>query len=78
MTFRVAIPFGGFSHAHRPDPVKTLRLEPLPDHPEVQGHTPPNQTSFNRSALGWVSTCAPVPVSPPSLEHLPIPESDDL
>ncbi|CAG02293.1 unnamed protein product [Tetraodon nigroviridis] len=33
---RVAVPFGGFSHAHRPHPVKAPRLEPLPDHPEIQ------------------------------------------
>lgn len=69
---RVAVPFGGC----RPHPVQTLGPEPLPHHPGSQ--TRPNQACFNRSALGWVPTCPPVPASSPPLERLPIPESDDL
>uniref|UniRef100_H2TAS4 Myozenin 2a n=1 Tax=Takifugu rubripes TaxID=31033 RepID=H2TAS4_TAKRU len=75
---RVAIPFGGFSKEPRPDPVRTLKVEPFPDYPELQGHTAPNQPSFNRSALGWVSTCAPFPVPALPLEHVHLPESEDL
>ncbi|XP_051285440.1 myozenin-2 [Dicentrarchus labrax] len=76
---RVATPFGGFSKAPRPAPIKTLPMEPLPDYPELQGDTEAaNRPSFNRSALGWVSTGDPVPLPSVSLEPVLIPESEDL
>ncbi|TXL69073.1 hypothetical protein D9O29_24090, partial [Pantoea vagans] len=50
---RVATPFGGFSNAPRPAPIKPIQVEALPDFPELQGDTTVNRPSFNRSALGW-------------------------
>lgn len=78
VTSRVATPFGGFSKAPRPAPIKTPQVEPLPDYPELQGGTAPDRPSFNRSALGWVSAGAPLPFPEVPLEHVFIPESDDL
>ncbi|KAI3376466.1 hypothetical protein L3Q82_016924 [Scortum barcoo] len=75
---RVATPFGGFSKAARPTPIKPLQVEPLPDYPELQGDTTVNRPSFNRAALGWVSTGGPVPLPTISLEPVLIPESEDL
>ncbi|XP_044039574.1 myozenin-2-like isoform X2 [Siniperca chuatsi] len=75
---RVATPFGGFSKAPRPAPIKPLQVEPLPDYPELQGDTAVNRPSFNRSALGWVSAGGPVPLPTVSLEPMLIPESEDL
>ncbi|XP_070785983.1 myozenin-2-like [Enoplosus armatus] len=75
---RVATPFGGFSKAPRPAPIKPLKVEPLPDYPELQGDTAVNRPSFNRSALGWVSAGGPAPLSTASLEPVLIPESEDL
>lgn len=76
---RVATPFGGFSKAPRPAPIKTLPVEPLPDYPELQGDAAGvNRPSFNRSALGWVSAGGPAPIPTVSLEPVLIPESDDL
>ncbi|XP_070710942.1 myozenin-2-like [Pempheris klunzingeri] len=75
---RVATPFGGFSKAARPAPIKALEVEPLPDYPELQVETSPNRPSFNRSALGWVPTGDPVPLTAVSLEPVLIPESEDL
>uniref|UniRef100_A0A3B4FJ40 Myozenin-2-like n=1 Tax=Pundamilia nyererei TaxID=303518 RepID=A0A3B4FJ40_9CICH len=75
---RVATPFGGFSKAPRPPPVKTLQVEILPELPELQGDTPVIRPSFNRAALGWVSTGGPVPLPNVSVENALIPESEDL
>uniref|UniRef100_A0A3Q2V227 Myozenin 2a n=2 Tax=Haplochromis burtoni TaxID=8153 RepID=A0A3Q2V227_HAPBU len=75
---RVATPFGGFSKAPRPAPVKTLQVEILPELPELQGDTPVIRPSFNRAALGWVSTGGPVPLPNVSVENALIPESEDL
>ncbi|XP_045919755.1 myozenin-2-like [Micropterus dolomieu] len=75
---RVATPFGGFSKAPRPAPIKPLQLEPVPDYPELQGDTAINRPSFNRSATGWVSVGGPVPLHTVSLEPVLIPESEDL
>ncbi|XP_049923942.1 myozenin-2-like [Epinephelus moara] len=74
---RVATPFGGFSKAPRPAPVKPLLVEPLPDYPELQGDAAVDRPSFNRSALGWVSAGGPVPLPAVSLEPV-LPESEDL
>lgn len=78
VTSRVATPFGGFSKAPRPAPIKPLQLEPVPDYPELQGDTAINRPSFNRSATGWVSVGGPVPLHTVSLEPVLIPESEDL
>ncbi|XP_042256820.1 myozenin-2-like [Thunnus albacares] len=75
---RVATPFGGFSKTPRPDPIKTLQVEPLPEYPELQGDIVVNRPSFNRSALGWVSAGGSVTLPTISLEPLLIPESEDL
>jgi len=75
---RVATPFGGFGKAPRPAPVKTLQMELLPDYPELQEDTAVNRPSFNRSALGWVSTGGSVTLPTVSLEPVLIPESEDL
>ncbi|XP_028285024.1 myozenin-2a [Parambassis ranga] len=74
---RVATPFGGFSKAPRPAPIKLLEVDPLPELPELQGDAEVNRPSFNRSALGWVSTGSPV-LPTCSLEPMLIPESEDL
>lgn len=74
----MATPFGGFSKAPRPAPIKPLQLEPVPDYPELQGDTAINRPSFNRSATGWVSVGGPVPLHTVSLEPVLIPESEDL
>lgn len=78
VTSRVATPFGGFGKATRPAPIKLPQVEPLPDYPELQGDVAVDRPSFNRSALGWVSTGDPVPIHDMSLEPVLIPESDDL
>ncbi|XP_068444450.1 myozenin-2-like [Clinocottus analis] len=75
---RVATPFGGFGKSSRPAPAKSVLVEPLPDYPELQGDAAVDRPSFNRSALGWVSTGDPIPLSAVSLEPVLIPESDDL
>ncbi|XP_053272008.1 myozenin-2 [Pleuronectes platessa] len=76
---RVATPFGGFGKTpSRPAPNKPAQVEALPDFPELRGDAPINRSSFNRSALGWVSTGGTVPLLTISLEPTPIPESDDL
>nr|XP_046236644.1 myozenin-2-like [Scatophagus argus] len=75
---RVATPFGGFSNAPRPAPIKTVPVEPLPDYPELQGNAAPDRPSFNRSALGWTSMGSPAPLPTVCLEPVLIPESDDL
>lgn len=77
---RVATPFGGFSMTPRPSPIKTITLEPLPDFPELQAqNSAPNRPTFNRSALGWVtSSRGPVPITTVSLEPSFVPESEDL
>ncbi|KAM9836948.1 myozenin-2a isoform 2-T2 [Aulostomus maculatus] len=75
---RVATPFGGFSQAPRPAPMKILQVEPLPDYPELKGDTVVERASFNRSALGWVSAGNTVSLPAISLEPVFIPESDDL
>uniref|UniRef100_A0A8C2X137 Myozenin 2a n=1 Tax=Cyclopterus lumpus TaxID=8103 RepID=A0A8C2X137_CYCLU len=75
---RVATPFGGFGKASRPAPVKSLLVEPLPNYPELQGDAAVDRPSFNRSALGWVSTGDPIPLCAVSLEPVLIPESEDL
>lgn len=72
---RVATPFGGFGKTPRPAPIKALPVEPLPEFPDLKGETAVNRPSFNRSALGWVSTGPPPTVS---LEPMFIPESEDL
>lgn len=78
LTSRVATPFGGFSKAPRPAPIKSLPLEPLPDYPELQANAAVDRPSFNRAALGWISVGGPAPL--PTISHEPvlIPESDDL
>ncbi|XP_074518231.1 myozenin-2a isoform X2 [Halichoeres trimaculatus] len=75
---RVATPFGGFGKAPKPAPIKSLKVDPLPDFPELQADTAINRPSFNRSALGWVSAGDPVSLPTVSLEPVLIPESDDL
>ncbi|XP_008284262.1 myozenin-2-like [Stegastes partitus] len=76
---RVATPFGGFSKAPRPAPVKPIQVETLPELPELlQGEAAPNRPSFNRSALGWVSAGGPLSLPTVSLEPMLIPESEDL
>ncbi|CAB1429392.1 unnamed protein product [Pleuronectes platessa] len=76
---RVATPFGGFGKTpSRPAPNKPAQVEALPDFPELRGDAPINRSSFNRSALGWVSTGGTVPLLTISLEPTLIPESDDL
>lgn len=73
---RVAIPFGGFGTAPKPAPIKAVQIETLPDYPELLGDDPVNRPSFNRAALGWVSSG---PVSIPSVPIEPaLPESDEL
>jgi len=77
----VATPFGGFSKAPGPAPIKPLQLENLPELPEIpalQGDGGVNRPSFNRSALGWVSTGGSVTLPTVSLEPMLIPESEDL
>ncbi|XP_037615605.1 myozenin-2-like [Sebastes umbrosus] len=75
---RVATPFGGFSQAPRPAPIMPFQVEPLPDYPELQEDAAGDRPSFNRSALGWVSTGDPVPLPAVTLEPVLIPESEDL
>lgn len=75
---RVATPFGGFSGAPRPAPIKALPVEALPELPELQGDGTVNRPSFNRSALGWVSAGGPLTLPTLSLEPASIPESEDL
>ncbi|KAF7656450.1 hypothetical protein LDENG_00040940 [Lucifuga dentata] len=75
---RVATPFGGFSKAPVITPIKSPQVEPLPDYPELQGDTAVKRPSFNRAALGWVSTGAAVLPPAVSLEPMFIPESEDL
>ncbi|KAK2899742.1 myozenin-2-like [Channa argus] len=75
---RVATPFGGFSKAPRPPPIKPLQLEPLLNLSELQGDTAVNRPTFNRSALGWVSTGGPDNLPTVSMEPLLIPESEEL
>ncbi|KAM8747539.1 myozenin-2a [Acanthopagrus schlegelii] len=75
---RVATPFGGFSKAPRPAPIKSLQLEPLPDYPELQANAAVDRPSFNRAALGWISAGGPAPLPTISHEAVLIPESDDL
>ncbi|XP_035004770.1 myozenin-2a [Hippoglossus stenolepis] len=76
---RVATPFRGFGKTpSRPAPNKPEQAEALPDFPELRGGAPINRSSFNRSALGWVSTGGTVPLLTISLEPTLIPESDDL
>ncbi|KAG7243340.1 hypothetical protein INR49_011796 [Caranx melampygus] len=75
---RVATPFGGFSKTPRPVPIKPVQVEPLPDFPELQAEITENRPSFNRAALGWVSTCGPVTLPTVPLEPMSIPESEDL
>ncbi|KAK2863199.1 hypothetical protein Q5P01_002732 [Channa striata] len=75
---RVATPFGGFSKAPRPPPIKPLQLEPLTNLSELQGDAAVNRPTFNRSALGWVSAGGPSQLPAVSLEPLLIPESEDL
>ncbi|XP_060887436.1 myozenin-2-like [Labrus mixtus] len=75
---RVATPFGGFNKGPKPASIKPLKLEPLPDQPELQADTDVNRPSFNRSALGWVSAGDPVSLPTVSVEPVLIPESDDL
>lgn len=84
---RVATPFGGFTRSSSPLPVRSITLEPLPDFPEVRAQTAaasaaaagPMRPSFNRAALGWVSsTHGPAPIITVSNERTFIPESDDL
>ncbi|CAG5929283.1 unnamed protein product [Menidia menidia] len=78
---RVATPFGGFSNGPRPAPTKPLQMENLPDLPDLlalQGEGAVDRPSFNRSALGWLSTGGAATLPNASLEPLLIPESDDL
>ncbi|CAJ1086311.1 myozenin-2-like [Xyrichtys novacula] len=75
---RVATPFGGFGKAPKLPPIKSPKVEPLPDFPELQADTTTSRPSFNRSALGWVSAGDPISVSTVSLEPVLIPESEDL
>ncbi|KAM4611575.1 myozenin-2a [Polymixia lowei] len=75
---RVATPFGGFNKSPRPAPIKAPEVEPLPEYPELQGDSAVTRPTFNRTALGWVSTGAPVLRPTVSLEPMFIPESDDL
>ncbi|XP_054457067.1 myozenin-2a [Anoplopoma fimbria] len=75
---RVATPFGGFGKEPRPAPIKALQVEPLPNYPELQGDAEVDRPSFNRSALGWVSTGGPIPLQTVSFEPGLIPESEDL
>ncbi|MED6277318.1 hypothetical protein CHARACLAT_012122 [Characodon lateralis] len=75
---RVATPFGGFSKAPRPKPIAPLQVETLPEIPTLHGECAPNRPSFNRAALGWVSTSGSVTLPNVSLEPTLIPESEDL
>ncbi|XP_017269818.1 myozenin-2 [Kryptolebias marmoratus] len=75
---RVATPFGGFSKAPRPTPVAPLQVEILPEVLPLQEDCSVNRPSFNRAALGWVSTGGPVPFLTASTEPEVIPESEDL
>ncbi|KAF3837006.1 hypothetical protein F7725_004470 [Dissostichus mawsoni] len=75
---RVATPFGGFGKAARPVPIHILQVEPLSECPELQGDAGVDRPSFNRSALGWVSTGDPLPLPAVPLDPTLIPESDDL
>nr|XP_015802511.2 myozenin-2 [Nothobranchius furzeri]XP_015802512.2 myozenin-2 [Nothobranchius furzeri] len=72
---RVATPFGGFSKAPRPAPITPLQVETLPEVP-IQEECAVNRPSFNRAALGWVSSCGPV--TNVSLKPALVPESEDL
>ncbi|XP_047465721.1 myozenin-2-like [Mugil cephalus] len=75
---RVATPFGGFGKAPRPAPIKPLQVETFPELPELQADVSVNRPTFNRAALGWVSTGGPVSLPTISLEPVLIPESEDL
>ncbi|XP_029941575.1 myozenin-2a [Salarias fasciatus] len=75
---RVAIPFGGFGNAPKPAPIKAVQVENLPDLAELQGDDGVNRPSFNRAALGWVSSGGPVSLPSVCIEPALIPESDDL
>ncbi|XP_043953151.1 myozenin-2a [Gambusia affinis] len=75
---RVATPFGGFSKAPRPDHIAVLQVETFPEVPALQGDCAPNRPSFNRAALGWVSTSGSVTLPNVSLKPTLIPESEDL
>ncbi|CAN9509539.1 unnamed protein product [Ophioblennius macclurei] len=75
---RVAIPFGGFGNAPKPAPIKSVELEILPDLPEPTADDGASRPSFNRAALGWVSSGDPVSVPSVSIEPTLAPESDDL
>ncbi|XP_041841731.1 myozenin-2-like isoform X2 [Melanotaenia boesemani] len=78
---RVATPFGGFNKTLRPAPMKPTQEENLPEIPEhltLQADEGVNRPSFNRSALGWVSTGGPVALQTVPLEPMFIPESEDL
>lgn len=75
---RVATPFGGFSKVPRPEPVSALQVETFPEIPALQGDCALNRPSFNRAALGWVSTGGSVTLPNVSLEPALIPESEDL
>ncbi|XP_054609413.1 myozenin-2-like [Dunckerocampus dactyliophorus] len=73
---RVATPFGGFSKAPQTAPFKSPNVEStLPEYPELKVDSAPGRPTFNRSALGWVSTEAPVTLSTTVCQ---LPESDDL
>lgn len=76
---RVAIPFGGYSLTARPAPIKAIQVEPLPDlsEPQEEGAAV-FRPSFNRSALGWVTSSDPVSLPTVPVEPGLIPESDDL
>ncbi|KAG7497460.1 hypothetical protein JOB18_038053 [Solea senegalensis] len=75
---RVAIPFGGFSKAPTPAPVKLPQVEALPDFPDLRAETKVPRPTFNRSAMGWLTASDAVPLPTVSLEPVPLPESDDL
>ncbi|XP_037531909.1 myozenin-2 [Nematolebias whitei] len=75
---RVAMPFGGFNKAPRHTPVTPLQVESLSEVPPLQEDGSVNRPSFNRAALGWVSTSGPVALPAASLELVVIPESEDL
>ncbi|XP_036407499.1 myozenin-2-like [Megalops cyprinoides] len=79
---RVATPFGGFDKASKLITYKAPEADPnqttaLPKIPEFQD-TVLKRPTFNRTAMGWVTEGTPLILPTVDLEHMMIPESEDL
>ncbi|XP_046905002.1 myozenin-2-like [Hypomesus transpacificus] len=83
---RVATPFGGFNKTPKPAPVRAPEeesspAEAFPEYAELLGDAGGSahlRPTFNRTALGWAGTGAPLLFPTAALDPMFIPESDDL